>query len=108
MVGDKRGGVIDQTLTAEDRLDPRWDAKALQNRFGRHGVGRRYDRTEREGRGPRQTRNESMRDPRDHRGRHENEADGEKKNRAKIAPEIPPRSEECRGIEERRKKEEEN
>ena len=108
MVGDERGGVVDQTLTPEDRLDPRRDTQTLQNRFGRHGVGRRYDRTEREGRRPRQTRNESMRDPRDNRGRHENEADGEKKNRAQIAPEIPPRSEEGRGIEERRKKEEED
>jgi hypothetical protein len=58
--------------------------------------------------GPRQTRDEGVGDPRDNRGRHENEADGKKKNRAQIAPEIPPRSEECRGIEERRKKEEEN
>ena len=53
MADRRRARIAHQALAAEYRLDPGGNAQPFQDRFGRDGIGRRDDRTQRKRRRPR-------------------------------------------------------
>lgn len=107
-VGDERRRVVHETLALEDRDDRLRDREVARHAERRDGVGRRDDRSEHEGRGPRELGHERVRDDRDGGRRREDEPDREERDREEVAPEVAVGARERRPVEERRDEDEED
>ena len=101
LVEHERGSVVDEALALDDRDDPPRRAQARRDLGRRERVGRRHDRPEREGDGPRKS-DPRVRDDRnrDHRRGHEPER--QQRDRPLVRAQVAQRGEERAGVEERR------
>ena len=105
---DEAGGVVDQALAAEDRGHAPRHPQLLEHRLRGDGVGRRHDRTEEEARGPRQLRQEPVRDQADDEDRQRDEADRQHQDRPQPTVEVAPRRLPRVGVQQRRQEAEQD
>jgi hypothetical protein len=105
-VDQQRAGIVEEALPFQDDEQAVRRAELLQHRGRRRGIGRRDDRAERDGGGPRQSGHERARHECDRRNRQDHRAEGQAGNGAPVGAEIAGggverRVEQHRGDEER-------
>ena len=107
-VDDQGGAVVHEALALDEGDQPPRKPQPLGDRGGGGRVGGGDDRTEYEGRGPGQLRDDGVGDDcdRDRRGQHE--TDGEERDRDSVGPELAQRGEEGGAVQERREERDEH
>jgi len=106
--GNQRGRVVHQTFAFQNGLNAMRHGKPADHTRRGDRVWRGNDCSKRERGCPRQTRRDRMRRASDRDRGEKDQSDREQQNWSQIAPEIPPRGEQRRRINERGQKEKEN
>ena len=107
LVGDQRGGVVEQALALEHVDHPPRRADPPHDRRRRRRVGRRDDRAEDEGHRPGQA-DQLVRDDRDRRRRRQHEPDRRQRDDPRVRAQGAQVGEEGRGVEQRRQEDEQD
>ena len=105
-VEHQSGRIFDQAFAFQDRDNAMRNAQTPGNGGRRHGVRRRDNRAQHNGRGPAQPRKQRMGQHRHHRCRRQHQANREHHDRAEIRPEFAQRGKVRRSPEDRGKKHE--